>query len=87
MAIATVTLRAELDLVHDAIDDIERIFRSLATCHGEKYRRLERRIETLYEVDTAWGDVKTHMLAGGVLVFEPWAVLQDIIRDARDLGL
>ena len=87
MAKVTTTLRAELDLCLDALSDIERIFRALATRHGDDYRRLEQRIERLYDDKTAWGEVKTHMLAEGIVLFEPWPVLQDIIRDARALGI
>lgn len=84
------TLRAELDLVHDAVAEIERIMRALVHHHGPKYRALERRIESLGErppTAATWGDAKTHMLSEGIVLFEPWPILQDIIRDARALGL
>lgn len=90
MARLLCTLRAELDLVHDALAEIERIMRALATRHGSKYRELERRIESLAKsppTAEAWGDAKTHMLAEGIILFEPWPIHQDIIRDARAMGL
>lgn len=85
MATTTVTLTAEIDLIHDAIADIERIMRALVKCHGQPYRELERRIERLMDHEIEWGEPKTHWIGEGTVVFEPWSEVKAIIREAREL--
>ena len=45
MAQLLTRLICEVDLLSDAFADMERIFRALATCHGQQFRALENRIE------------------------------------------
>lgn len=45
MASVGLLLTAEMELVHDALADIEQIMRALVKCHGQPYRALERRVE------------------------------------------
>lgn len=87
MAQMTLTLTAELDLIRDAIDDIERIMRALVKCHGQPYRELERRIERLMESGEGWGEPKWHRLGGGIHIIEPWPEMKEIISQARELGV
>lgn len=86
MAKVIMTLTAEMDLLTDAIRDIERIFIRLATCHGAQYRDLERRIEAMVQ-DAAYSDPKSHDLGGGRFLFEPPVKFKVIISDARKLGV
>lgn len=79
------TLTCELDLCHDAINEIRMIMHALVKCHGAPYRALERRIERLVDQEVSWGEPKTHMIGGGRMVFEPWPEMKAIIREARDL--
>lgn len=85
MASCTVTLTAEMDLVHDALSDIELIFRTLAKCHGQQYRTLERRIERLFDAADDLGEPRTHWIGGGRFIIEPFPEMKAIIRDARAL--
>ncbi|WP_131522920.1 hypothetical protein [Nitrobacter sp. Nb-311A] len=74
-------------MIYDAIADVERIFRALATCHGQQYRALERRIERLLDGETKLSDPATHYIGAGRIVFEPSPEIKSIICDARDMGV
>jgi len=87
MAQLITTLTAETELIHDAIDDLQRIMRALIKCHGYDFRALERRIEALMEGEVEWGEPRSHWIGGGRIVFEPFPVMKEIIRDARALGV
>lgn len=87
MAQLVVSLTAEMELIHDAIADVERIFRALATCHGQQYRDLEKRIECLLEGETKVSDPVTHYIGGGRIVVEPFPEFKSIVRDAREMGV
>lgn len=85
MASSTLTLTAEMDLVHDAIAEIEVIFRALAKCHGHQYRALERRIERLMDGESGLSEPCTHWIGAGRFIIEPFPEMKAIIRDARAL--
>lgn len=87
MASCVLTLTAEMELVHDAIGDIERVFRALAKFHGHSYRALEQRIERLMDGEAEMGEPRTHWIGGGRLVFEPYPEMKAIICEARALGV
>jgi len=72
----------ETDLLHDALADIERVFRALGRCHGTQFRALERKIETL-----AVSAPKMHYLGEGRHVVEPPSEIKAIISEARALGV
>lgn len=80
-------LTCEVDLISDAVADMERIFRALATCHGQQFRALEKRIERLVDGETKLSDPTTHHIGGGRIVFEPFPEIRSIIRDARAMGV
>lgn len=86
MAKTVLTLMVETDLIQDAANDIEVIFRRLAKRHGAAFRELERRIEALSETDR-WGEMATHQLLDGTVIFEPPSAFKEIIADARRLGV
>jgi len=81
------TLTCEVDLIRDAVADVERIFRALATCHGQKYRALEKRIERLIDGETKLSDPMTHYIGDGRIIFEPFPEVKSIIRDAHAMGV
>lgn len=85
MARTVCALTAEVDLIHDAIADIERITRALVKCHGQPYRELERRIERLMDCEIAWGEPKMHWIGDATFIIEPWPEVKAIIREAREL--
>lgn len=87
MAQAVMSLTIEMDLLFDAIGDIERIFGALSTCHGQKYRALERRIENLIGDDVALSDLKLRDLGIDRFIVEPPVEVTAIVRRARDLGV
>lgn len=87
MASCTLTLTAEMDLVHDAIAEIEVIFRALAKCHGQQYRALERRIERLIDDADDLGEPRMHWIGGGRFIIEPFPEMKAIICGARELGV
>jgi hypothetical protein len=86
MATTTLTLACEMDLIGDAIADLQTIFEALATCHGSAYRELERRIEDLVG-GGSFSAPKSHWIGGGRIVFEPPEEFKAIIADARALGV
>lgn len=86
MAKVVVKLVVEMDLVVDAIRDIERIFGELATCHGSPYRELQGRIERLIE-EPGLFDCKMQPLGSDRLVATPTGAIAAIIEDARQLGV
>lgn len=87
MASRTIALTAEIDLVHDAIRQIEVVFRALAKCHGQQYRALERRIERLMDDESDLGEPRVHFIGGGCFIIEPFPEMKAIIREARTLGV
>lgn len=87
MAQLLTTLICEVDLMSDAVADMERIFRALATCHGRQFRALEKRIERLLNGETKLSDPTAHNIGGGRIVFEPFPEIKSIVRDAREMGV
>jgi len=81
------TLTVEMDLVGDAIDDVERIFRALARKHGPAFRALEREVERLMNGDAELSPPPFHHIGGGCYVAEPYPELAAIVREARALGV
>lgn len=77
-------LICEMHLINDAINDIGRIFKALAKCHGDEYRALERRIEDI----AGGGKVsrsEVHWLDPERCMLEPPIELKEIIHEARRL--
>ncbi len=87
MAQLLTRLICEVDLLSDAFADMERIFRALATCHGQQFRALENRIDRLVDGETKLSEPATHYIGAGRIVFEPFPEIKSIIRDARDMGI
>lgn len=87
MASVVMTLTLEPELIEDSVRDLEVIFRNLASRHGDCFRALERRIESLMEDDTDLGVPETHWLGGGLVLMEPFPAVKAIIADARELGV
>ena len=85
MAMATCSLRFEMDLIHDAIADIERIMRALVKCHGQPYRSLERRIENLVEGEIDLSAPAFHVIEPGLYAVDVWPEVKAIIAEARKL--
>jgi hypothetical protein len=82
---AQVPLTLEMDLVIDAIADVERIMRSLVKCHGQPYRTLERKIAHMMDGEIGLGEPQLHEIETGRFIFDPWPELKAVIRDAREL--
>lgn len=76
--------RIELDLVNDAIAEIERIHRALASRHGAAFRALDKRIETLHETIHF---TEARKLDGEVIVMIPPVAWTAVIADAKRLGV
>lgn len=85
-ALVSFALIAEFELLHDAVDTLQRIHELLAKRHGEAFRALERRIEALADAPS-WGDVGHADLEPGRVVLFASPMLTQIIADARDLGV
>jgi len=49
MATTTMSITIETSIFNKAISDLAFIHRALARCHGDGYRRLDRRIEHFVE--------------------------------------
>ncbi len=80
------TLTGELDLVLDAVRDVQRIHALLTKRHGDAFRALERRIDALSEM-ADWGEWGQADLEPGRFVLFVPAALAQIIADARSLGV
>lgn len=80
-------LRFETDLIHDAVQDVQRAFAALASRHGEAFRDLERRIARLADEDQTFGEILIHNLEPGRFVMEPPALLKALVAEARGLGV
>ena len=80
-------IRAELDLIRDAIDTLVLIHERLAYRHGETFRALDRRIEGLAETNLRPATI--HQMTGGGLTLIPEVpeAVRSIIADARALGV
>ena len=86
MAQVTMTLTAETDLTLDAIDDMVRIHQALARRHGDRFRQLEHRIETLLD-DHGLGEFEMIDIGEGNLVMTVPTRIANILTDARALGV
>lgn len=85
MASTVLTLTLEMDVIHDAIEEVQRVHQRLASCHGDDYRKLDRAIERLMdEMEDAF-DI--HSIGGGKMVAAPAGLLTDILGEAYRLGL
>ena len=86
MAQVTLTLIAETDLTLDAIDDMARIHQALARRHGDRFRQLERRIETLLD-DHGLGEFEMIDLGEGHMVMTVPSRIANILTDAAAMGV
>ncbi len=84
MAQITFDLRLDDTPVMLAAHELAEVVSRLASRHGDRFRRLERRIEAL--VDVEWTDTLTTVGAGNFVVRAPpeWTA---ILTDARALGV
>jgi N-acetylglucosamine kinase-like BadF-type ATPase len=86
MAMVTLTLSVETELVHDAADLLERIDRALAKRHGEAFRALDRRLDALAESGNLVAPEMVD-LEPGRFVMVPSDELKSIIAEAKKLGV
>lgn len=80
------SLTIETDLIGDAIDRMVDIHAALARRHGDAFRTLERRIETVVETGVL-GDFRIHAIGDGHMVAGVPQVLAGIIQEAAALGV
>ena len=86
MAQVTMVLTAETDLTLDAIDEMARIHQALARRHGDWFRQLERRIETLLD-DHGLGEFEMIDIGEGHMVMTVPSRIANILTDADALGI
>ena len=70
----------------DALDLVVSIHRALARRHGDQFRALERRIETIIETGDL-GTTEHHDLGDGQFELSAPSKLTALIREARALGV
>lgn len=91
MARVCTTIAAEMDALHDAVRLLCDVHAALARRHGDRFRALERRIESLMD-NFPLSDADLHFLdseEGGAMLFTftvPTA-LRDLLDEARRLGV
>lgn len=86
MARCDMSLTLETDLVWDAVGELARAHRALASRHGAEFRMLERRIEEAVDNDD-YGDLALHMLPDGFVIVEPPALIKDLLVEISRLGV
>ena len=84
MARVLLALHVEIELLEDAISEIERVHRALARRHGDAFRALDRRIEIACETG-AEPDIRS--LGADRLIALPPVEWREIIAEATRLGV
>lgn len=87
MARVVMSLSVETDATSDVAGDLAFIFGALATRHGDEFRALQRRIETLLEEGLPEGCVSLRRLDDATLIAVPDGELKAIIIEARRLSI
>lgn len=86
MARLVVHLTAETELIHDALDSLQRLHAALARRHGDSFRRLERDLDaTLTSLQPA--EIGHQHLAAATFVLTPPAAWLDLIARGHRLGV
>lgn len=80
------TLTVGFSAAMDALDLVIAAHRALASRHGDQFRALERRIETIIETGDM-GTTEHHNLGDGQFELSAPSKLTELIRDARALGV
>ncbi len=84
MAQITMVLIAETELAHDAIADVSRIHHALASRHGDRFRKLERRIDALTD---DIGDCDLISIGDGRMVMTVPSRIAAVLAEAKALGV
>ncbi len=85
MAQINLTLTAETELLHDAANDLLRAHEALAGRHGDRFRQLERRIETVGEAIVEPGEAVA--LEPGRWIFAAPPAWLALIAQAKAMGV
>ena len=87
MAQVSVSLRLEVDLVHDGVSTLKIVHERLASRHGVRFRKLEREIEALAERGPESTDVALVQVGDGTFMSVPAGKFKFLLAEARQLGV